>query len=94
MLNAAFIERQRVRLLRRRELYAVEIRREELPAAMRTHKARVLREIIPMVLSHIKYGTYGLCVECGEEILQRRLELVPTALRCVTCQSQVDEEGP
>ena len=33
-------------------------------------------------------GTYGLCVDCGEAIPDRRLEALPDALRCVPCQSK------
>lgn len=91
MLETTFVQHQRDRLLRRIGLYAVEIGREDLPAPMRAHKAHVLRVVIPRILSRIDGGAYGSCIECGEDIPQRRLELVPTALRCVTCQSQFDE---
>ncbi len=91
MLETTFVQRQRGRLLGRLALYAVEVGREELPAALRARKAYVLRVVIPRVLSRIGDGSYGSCIECGEEIPQRRLELIPAALRCVACQSQVEE---
>ena len=31
-------------------------------------------------------GTYGTCVDCGTEIAQARLDAVPEAVRCITCQ--------
>jgi DnaK suppressor protein len=37
-------------------------------------------------------GSYGICEECGEEIDEERLRVVPYAIRCVTCQEK--HEGP
>lgn len=31
-------------------------------------------------------GTAGICEDCGEEIDEARLRVVPYAIRCVTCQ--------
>ena len=31
-------------------------------------------------------GTYGTCVDCGGEIPAGRLEVVPEAVRCLSCQ--------
>jgi RNA polymerase-binding transcription factor DksA len=38
-------------------------------------------------------GTYGLCVDCGDGIPERRLEALPDALRCVPCQSRADRRA-
>ena len=37
------------------------------------------------VLRRISEGTYGICVECGEEIDPKRLKALPTATRCISC---------
>jgi DnaK suppressor protein len=37
-------------------------------------------------------GSYGLCDECGTEIAEERLALLPFANYCVTCQKE--REGP
>ena len=37
-------------------------------------------------LVNIDSGVYGTCLECGEEICLQRLESVPSACLCVTCQ--------
>lgn len=47
-------------------------------------KSRALAE----ALERVREGTYGLCRECGGRIPRRRLEAVPTATLCVTCQEQ------
>ncbi|NCC65229.1 MAG: hypothetical protein EOM15_11300 [Spirochaetia bacterium] len=36
-------------------------------------------------LKRIEQGTYGLCIRCGKEIPEGRLEQVPEALLCVQC---------
>jgi DnaK suppressor protein len=37
-------------------------------------------------LRKINEGTYGICEECGEEISQKRLNVIPTASLCVDCK--------
>lgn len=50
-------------------------------------------EDIEKALAAIEEGTYGKCVECGEEIPLARLEAVPTALTCVEhAHQEVNEE--
>lgn len=36
----------------------------------------------------IKEGTYGLCPDCGKEIVYERLIAYPTAQRCEPCQAR------
>lgn len=43
---------------------------------------------IDAALRRMDDGAYGDCEECGGEIDFRRLEVQPTASRCVPCQSQ------
>ena len=42
---------------------------------------------IEMAGRRIAEGEYGYCVECGEEIPDRRLEIDPVAEKCVRCAS-------
>ena len=37
-------------------------------------------------LRKIQEGTYGLCEECGEEISEKRLNVIPTATLCIDCK--------
>lgn len=41
--------------------------------------------MIRAALERVEQGVYGECVECGEEIDARRLELVPHAALCTAC---------
>ena len=36
-------------------------------------------------LARLDAGTYGVCAVCGRQILDARLEALPTATTCVTC---------
>ena len=38
----------------------------------------------------IREGTIGLCADCGEDIRFERLQVLPTAIRCISCQEQRD----
>ena len=37
-------------------------------------------------LAAIDAGTYGICVDCGAEIPEGRLRVLPDSVRCVSCQ--------
>ena len=41
-------------------------------------------------LRRIDEGSYGSCLDCGEEISLRRLAAMPTAALCIICQEAVD----
>jgi len=40
----------------------------------------------------LEEGTFGLCEDCGVEIEEERLRVIPYAVRCVRCQERI--EGP
>lgn len=49
------------------------------------------REVLQQVdeaLARIHRGKFGVCAECGTEINKKRLEAVPWAGLCVSCQSK------
>ena len=46
---------------------------------------------IDQALMRIEEGTYGVCVRCGKEIPERRLEAVPTARYDAECQAIVEQ---
>ena len=41
--------------------------------------------LIDAALLRIKNGTYGVCAVCGDEIPEKRLEVLPYATTCVKC---------
>ncbi len=44
-------------------------------------------------LRRMDEGTYGVCVDCEDEINPKRLTAVPWASRCIACQERADREG-
>lgn len=51
--------------------------------------ARQIEELreVEDALGRIERGEYGVCIDCGGEIERERLEVQPTALRCIDCQA-------
>ena len=43
-------------------------------------------QAIEAALARIADGSYGICVQCGNEIEPARLKVQPTAIRCIRCQ--------
>jgi RNA polymerase-binding protein DksA len=41
-------------------------------------------------LARITDGTYGVCIDCGDDIGSKRLDAWPTAKRCIRCQTHYD----
>jgi DnaK suppressor protein len=41
-------------------------------------------------MERIADGNYGTCLECEEEIGQKRLQAMPWAVLCITCQDKAD----
>jgi DnaK suppressor protein len=49
---------------------------------------KLLREISDALI-RVDHGTYGVCLECEEPISAKRLEALPWARYCVTCQEHI-----
>ena len=47
----------------------------------------LLREV-EGALERLRDGTYGTCMECGMPVSRKRLEALPWARYCVTCQER------
>ena len=58
---------------------------EDIKLALIQMKAETLTRIDD-ALSRVEDGTYGHCVECGEEIARPRLRALPFAVRCKNCE--------
>ncbi|PVB63727.1 TraR/DksA family transcriptional regulator [Labrenzia sp. 011] len=52
-------------------------------AAERQRRSHIQR--IEAALQRLDTGDYGYCVECGEEIPEKRLKVDPAAAFCITC---------
>lgn len=47
---------------------------------------------IELALQRIADQSYGLCINCGERIHDKRLEAAPLALRCLPCQTAFEKQ--
>ena len=50
-------------------------------------------QLIEDALEGIENGDYGFCEECEEPINKKRLQLMPFALFCVRCQSELERQA-
>ena len=50
-------------------------------------------QLIEDALDGIENGYYGFCEECEEPINEKRLQLMPFALFCVRCQSELERQA-
>jgi DnaK suppressor protein len=53
---------------------------------------RALLVSVDAALKRISSGTFGHCLNCGQEINSKRLEAIPWVRFCITCQELID--GP
>ena len=42
---------------------------------------------VAAALARIANGTYGQCIDCGEDVGAKRLDAYPAATRCIRCQT-------
>lgn len=64
---------------------------KELLFSQSTNERNTLR-LIEDALERIGEGTYGECLNCGEEIQAKRLDAVPWTPYCIRCQ-ELQEQG-
>ena len=48
---------------------------------------------IDQALKRIELGIYGVCLECGESIALRRLQVAPEVAFCLNCQSSLEHQS-
>ena len=64
---------------------------KELLFSQSTNERNILR-LIEEALDRITEGSYGECVNCGQDIQSKRLEALPWARYCIKCQ-ELQEQG-
>ncbi len=50
--------------------------------------------LINAALQHLETDSYGVCVDCGDEISEARLRALPFAARCVECEQAREQRQP
>ena len=90
-------------LIRNREAAAIETSADaldqiqhaverELALGTLARESSGLRET-RAALRRVDDGSFGICMDCEEEINLKRLAAVPWAARCIACQDRADREG-
>ncbi len=62
---------------------------QELALQLGDHESRIVADI-DQALMRMREGSYGMCVRCGHEIDERRLEAMPTARYDAACQAEIE----
>jgi len=61
---------------------AMQMQQMALESARRRERQLIS---VDQALERLDQQIYGLCVDCDEDINVRRLEINPTAIRCIKC---------
>jgi RNA polymerase-binding protein DksA len=59
----------------------------DLDAAIIDRQVNELRDI-DAARARMRGGTYGVCIDCAQEVGFERLTAYPTAKRCIVCQTR------
>src|SRR6266567_5642306 len=70
---------------------AVDLEETDVEQAILDNERALLVEV-QQALARIDNGTYGICSNCGQPIPEKRLEAIPWATLCVTCESKLLSE--
>jgi RNA polymerase-binding transcription factor DksA len=64
----------------------------EMNHLLSTTEGRLLVDTVE-ALRRLYRGEYGSCLSCGKKITRERLQAVPQARLCVTCQARTERGG-
>jgi DnaK suppressor protein len=69
---------------------ASQVFEQQRDLALRDRAAQQL-ELVNAALGRLADGTFGACLRCGQPIASERLEALPWAAYCISCQADVDK---
>ena len=64
--------------------------REVTSETLRRTQASIIS--LEAAITRINDGSYGICVECDEQISQKRLAALPCAEHCVACAERMERK--
>ena len=59
---------------------------------MLVNEQALLTEVL-LALKRIDEGKYGLCLDCGNPIPEKRLEAIPWAVRDLKCEQALEQRN-
>jgi DnaK suppressor protein len=60
---------------------------EQEERAVTAEKLDLQLSVVNRAIAKVTEGSYGRCDDCGEPIESARLDALPTAIRCLSCQT-------
>ncbi len=63
---------------------------KELLFSQSTNERNTLR-LVEEAMDRLSDGSYGECINCGDEISAKRLEAIPWAPYCIKCQELMEQ---
>lgn len=69
---------------------AQSVSQETLRRSLQDTEGEEYKRILK-ALEMLQEGVYGICVDCGQPISEKRLKLFPNATRCLSCQEKLEE---
>ena len=66
---------------------AVDLEETDVEQALLDNEKALLAKV-QQALVRIENGTYGICTNCGQPIPEKRLEAIPWASLCVSCEQE------
>ncbi len=73
------------------EEQAIEIENDQVLGAL-DDQIREEMSRIEKTLARIDEGVYGECEDCGQKISAKRLEALPHATRCISCEEKFQRD--
>lgn len=68
---------------------ATEESDRDMVLRLNEHDRRVASQL-QHAIRRVDNGEYGICLECGEDINERRLFANPTATHCIDCMTELE----
>lgn len=56
-----------------------------------SNNERYVLQLVDEALGRIDDGSFGECVACHDEVQQKRLEAIPWARHCISCQEKQEQ---
>lgn len=71
------------------DLARFELMNEQVISEKTLTEALIRKKKLDYALSNIDKEDFGLCIECGEEIIFQRLLILPESTHCIECASRL-----
>ena len=68
---------------------AIELENDEVLDQLEPATRQELADVLA-ALERMEEGTYGKCIDCGQEISLSRLKAIPYTLRCIECAEEAE----